>query len=149
MQSFWLFGAKLSVVASELETNANFDMIEGLFPPGSQSPLHIHAHYSETIYVLEGRVSIYTPQGLTSLEVGDTYIIPKNVPHAIVNESETETFRALAVAAPSGFAKLIRAVGFEITDDQPTPGGNHDMQLAVQVMEEIGDKILGPPGARP
>ena len=146
--SFWLFGSKLSILEREENTESEFDLIEGLFLPASQSPVHVHSKYTETFYVLAGEVTIYTPGQATVLQVGETFLIPKNVPHSIGNNSDEEPFTALCITTPSGFAKLIRSVGFEVSDENP-PERPHDMVLAAQICDEIGDIILGPPGARP
>jgi len=149
--SYWLFGSKLTVLEKEETTDSEFDLIEGLFLPGAIAPLHVHAKYSETFYLLEGEATIYVPGQTIELKAGDTYYIPKNVPHTIINNSDTHAFRALCVANPGGFAKLISAVGFEDPDENniTPPEGKHDMELAMKICAEIGDTILGPPGARP
>jgi hypothetical protein len=49
----------------------------------------------------------------------------------------------LVVAAPSSFARLIAAVG--TLDETAAP----DMALFERLSAEIGDEILGPPGALP
>lgn len=148
--SFWFFGSKLTILKSEKETGSAFDLIEGLFLPGSESPLHVHANYSETFYVLEGEVTIYTPGNETVLRGGESFTIPKNVPHSIINNSKEKSFKALCVTAPSAFAQLIRTVGITATEEEFTPPAqNQDMELAGKTLVEIGDAILGPPGARP
>lgn len=147
--SFWLFGSNLSIIESEENTDSNYDLIEGFFPPGSETPLHVHSRYSETLYVLEGEVTIYTPGKTNVLSPGNSHHIPMNTPHTIVNNSKTEPFRALAIASPSGFAKFIRTVGIQGSVNEAPPEKANDMELALKVLEEIGDTNIGPPGARP
>lgn len=146
---FWLFGSKLSILKSEEETEGQFDLVEGLFLPSSQSPLHIHTKYSETFYVLEGEVTIFTPGHQHILKAGESFMIPRNIPHSIANNSSENPFRALCITAPSGFGKLIREVGFEVAENENPPEKLHDMELADRILDEIGDKIIGPPGALP
>ncbi|GLU57420.1 hypothetical protein Dfri01_68810 [Dyadobacter frigoris] len=136
------------ILMSEKETASQYDLIEGTFPPGAQSPLHVHANYSETIIVLEGQVTIYMPGQQHSLKAGESHFITRDVVHCVVNQSETSPFKAIVVASPSGFARLIRSVGI-CENGTNEPQQSFDMQLAAQVMAEIGDTILGPPGARP
>ncbi|WCT13275.1 cupin domain-containing protein [Mucilaginibacter jinjuensis] len=148
-KTYWLFGSQQQILSSELDTNAHYDLIEGLFPPGTQSPLHVHANYTETIIVLEGEAIIFTPGNERILKQGQSFFIPRNVPHAIVNNSASESFKALAIASPSGFAHLIRSVGIPDAGFNECPAQAHDMQVAMQIMINLGDTILGPPGARP
>jgi hypothetical protein len=56
--------------------------------------------------------------------------------------------RALAIASPSGFARLIMGAGAPDTGSAP-PAGPPDMALYARIEREIGDETLGPPGARP
>lgn len=146
---YWLFGSKQRILKSEQETESHYDLIEGTFAPGAQLPLHVHANYTETLIVLEGEASVYIPGEEFHLSAGESHFIPKNVPHAIVNSSESKPFKALVIAAPSGFARLIRGIGIPTDSADQEPKFSHDMQLAKEIMAEIGDTILGPPGARP
>jgi len=148
-RSYWLFGSKQQILMNGGNTNNLYDLIEGAFPPGAQSPLHIHSRYSETIIVLEGEVGIFTPGEHHVLKAGDTDFIPANIPHAVVNESASLPFKAMCIASPSGFAELISSVGIEAGEEMIAPNTPHDMQKAMEVMAKIGDRILGPPGARP
>lgn len=36
-QSFWFFGSRLTIVADHTTTGGQYDLIEGYFPPGSQT----------------------------------------------------------------------------------------------------------------
>ncbi|WP_407883851.1 hypothetical protein [Scytonema sp. NUACC26] len=51
--------------------------------------------------------------------------------------------RNLVVAAPSGFARLIEAVGTQDVTEAA------DMALFERIATEIGDELLGPPGTLP
>ncbi|ASK31194.1 cupin [Chryseobacterium sp. T16E-39] len=148
-KQYWLFGAKVSVLEHGENTESRFDWIEGNFSVGSQSPLHVHTKYSETFYVLDGEALVVTPGVEKILKSGDSYFIAANTPHAIINTSSDQELKALVVASPSGFAKLIHSAGIEVVDGELTQQKPHDMKLVEELLVEIGDEILGPPGARP
>ncbi|WP_199317108.1 hypothetical protein [Chroococcidiopsis sp [FACHB-1243]] len=57
-QSFWFFGSYLTILADRTTTGGQYDLIEGYFPPGSQTPPHRHTRYLEQLYVLEGEFTI-------------------------------------------------------------------------------------------
>ncbi len=48
-QSFWFFGSRLNIIADHTTTRGQYDLIEGYFPPGTQTPHHRHTCYSEQL----------------------------------------------------------------------------------------------------
>ena len=146
--TYWLFGTHLTILADEQQTSSHYDLIKGRFPPGTQTPLHLHARYDEAIYVLEGAFTLFTDSQTITLSPGEQLLIPQNTPH-VVMASNQPINRALTVASPSGFGKLIRTVGIPSTQDSLPPDMPNDMGLFLQLSEESGDLILGAPGARP
>jgi quercetin dioxygenase-like cupin family protein len=55
----WLFGARLSVLAGQANTGGRYDLVEGWFFPGAQTPPHRHGAYSEQVYVLDGAFTVW------------------------------------------------------------------------------------------
>ncbi len=141
-QSFWLFGSCLNIIADRTTTKGLYDLIEGYFPPGTQTPLHRHMRYSEQLYVLEGEFTVWAGENKFVLSASESFLISPCTPHAIGVFSDRPA-RGLVVAAPSSFARLIAAVG--TLDETAAP----DMALFERLSAEIGDEILGPPGALP
>ncbi|MEH1973178.1 MAG: cupin domain-containing protein [Nostoc sp.] len=141
-QSLWLFGTRLNIIADHTTTGGQYDLIEGYFPPGTQTPPHRHTRYSEQLYVLEGEFTVWAAENKVVLNAGESFLIPAGTPHVVAALSDRPT-RGLVVAAPSGFARLIAAVGTQDETEAP------DMALFDRISTEIGDEILGPPGALP
>lgn len=141
-QSLWLFGTRLNIIADHTTTGGQYDLIEGYFLPGTQTPPHRHTRYSEQLYVLEGEFTVWAGENKVVLNAGESFLIPAGTPHVVAALSD-QPARGLVVAAPSGFARLIAAVG---TVDETEAS---DMALFDRISTEIGDEILGPPGALP
>jgi quercetin dioxygenase-like cupin family protein len=141
-QSFWFFGSRLSIIADRTTTGGQYDLIEGYFPPGSQTPPHRHTRYSEQLYVLEGEFTIWAGENKVVLGTGESFFIPIGTTHVVAALSGKPA-RGLVIAAPSAFAQLIAAVG---TQDETTAS---DIALFERMSAEIGDEILGPPGTLP
>ena len=145
---YWLFGAHLRILLDEQQTHATYDLIEGFFPEGTQTPLHLHTKYDELIYILEGAFTLYTHNGMVTLSAGEHILVPRNTPHVMAASSKSAN-RALYIASPSGFAKLLRLVGIpDLTQGLP-PGQPNDMGLFIELSKESGDIILGSIGALP
>lgn len=141
-QSLWFFGNRFNIIADHTTTGGQYDLIEGYFPPGTQTPLHCHTRYSEQVYVLEGEFTAWAGEGKVVLNAGESFLISPGIPHTIAVLSD-QPDRLLVVAAPSAFARLITTTG--TLDQTETP----DMALIERISAEIGDEILGPPGALP
>ncbi|CAA9576103.1 hypothetical protein AVDCRST_MAG81-2260 [uncultured Synechococcales cyanobacterium] len=141
-QSFWFFGTHLTIVADHTTTGGKYDLIEGYFPPGTQTPPHRHAHYSEQLYVLEGEFTVWAGENKVVLSPGESFLISPGTPHVVAVLSD-QPARGLVVAAPSAFARLIAAAG-RVDETEPP-----DMALFERISTEIGDELLGAPGDLP
>lgn len=141
-QSLWFLGAHFRIIADHTTTGGQYDLIEVYFPPGRQTPLHRHTRYSEQVYVLEGEFTAWAGEHKAVLRTGDSFLIPTGIPHTVAALSD-QPARVLVVAAPSGFARLIATTGTLTEAETP------DMALIERIAAEIGDEILGPPGALP
>jgi quercetin dioxygenase-like cupin family protein len=141
-QYFWFFGSCLTILADRTTTGGQYDLIEGYFPPGSQTPTHRHTRYSEQIYVLEGEFTVWTDAKKIVITTGENFLIPVGTPHVVAAFGD-QPARGLTIAAPSAFARLIAAVGTQNKTDIP------NMELFDRISVEIGDEILGSPGTLP
>lgn len=142
MQSFWFFGSYLTILADRTTTGGQYDLIEGYFPPGSQTPPHRHTRYLEQLYVLEGEFTIWSGENKVVISTGENFLIPVGTPHVVAAIGD-QPARGLILAAPSAFARLIEATGTQNKAETP------DMALFDRISAEIGDEILGPPGTLP
>ncbi|KAF3888475.1 MULTISPECIES: cupin domain-containing protein [Nostocales] len=141
-QSFWLFGSCMRILADAATTAGQYDLVEEYILPGSQTPPHLHTRYSQQMYVLEGEVTVWAGDKKVVLSAGENLLIPIGTPH-MVAVFGTKPARNLVINAPSGPARLIEAVGTQNETETP------DMELLLKISAELGDEILGSPGALP
>jgi quercetin dioxygenase-like cupin family protein len=141
-QSFWLFGSYLTILADHTTTGGDYDLIEGYFPPGSQTPPHRHTRYLEQLYVLSGEFTVWAGENKVVLKAGETFVIPIGIPHVVAAIGEKPA-RGLVVAAPSALARLIATTGTLSKTETP------NIELFERISAEIGDEILGLPGTLP
>lgn len=141
-QPLWLFGTRVRIVTDHTTTDGRYDLVEGYFSPGMQTPLHRHTRYSEELYVTEGEFTVWAGERKAVLTAGQNFYIAPGIPHTIGVFTDRPA-RGLVVASPSSFARLIAAVG--TVDEADTP----DMALFERLSAEIGDEFLGPPGTLP
>jgi quercetin dioxygenase-like cupin family protein len=147
-KSYWLGGTRLSVVAGPEATEGRYDLVEGWFPAGTQIPPHLHARYSEQLYVLEGTFTVWVGRRRAVLRAGDGVFIPRGTAHA-VHATGAGPGRALVVASPSGFGRLVTEVGTLDDGTGVPPFAPTELDRFQRVSAELGDELLGPPGALP
>jgi hypothetical protein len=95
--------ARITILTTGAETDGRHDLVDSVFPAGSATPLHLHTHYEERVYVISGSLA--------------------------------------------GFAELVARTG---TPGQlVTPETQPDFDRFMAVTTELGDAVLGPPGATP
>jgi uncharacterized RmlC-like cupin family protein len=98
--------------------------------------------------VLDGEFTVWTGGREAVLRPGDSLIIPAGTAHVVAATSGGPA-RALVIASPSGFARLITEVGTPVGGDGMPPSALPDLEPFLRVSAELGDEILGPPGALP
>jgi quercetin dioxygenase-like cupin family protein len=115
---------------------------------GDKPPLHVHHREDETFYVLDGRLTLHTPDATVALEAGQAFVAPRGVPH--VYRVESETARWLALCTPAGFDEFVREVGAPAAEDTlPPEGREHDAARLGEIAARYDIELLGAPGAMP
>jgi quercetin dioxygenase-like cupin family protein len=145
---YWFFGTHLRLLTDEHQSSFGYDLIEGRFPPGTETHLHLHTRYDELIYVLEGTFTVYTHDGKATLTPGEHIFGPRNTPHAVAGTGHAAN-RSLTITSPGGLANLVRTVGIPDLAEGIPPKHANDVGLFLALTHETGDVILGTPGARP
>jgi len=144
--TFWVAGTHVTILADQQVTDGRYDLIEGYFAPGVETPLHRHNAYSEQIFALSGEFTVRTQDGTVVLKPGDSCFILQGAVHSVA-ASATEPSRGLVVSSPSGFARLIREAGSVATDTSSPPEfTDSNFELLDRASRAIGDEVLGPPG---
>src|SRR2546423_13874287 len=72
------------------------------FGPGVSAPWHMPPGAQETLYALEGNLTVEIEgRGLSGVKLGEAVIIPGDVPHLARNDSTQTAARALVVHSRS------------------------------------------------
>jgi mannose-6-phosphate isomerase-like protein (cupin superfamily) len=103
------------------QTAGAYYLCEAIFAPESGSPLHIHHHEDEVIYVLEGAIDIRLDSETLHAPTGGVIHLPKNIPHAIYNPLKTP-LKVMVYAIPGGlegfFNEVEAALGSDSLNDE-------------------------------
>lgn len=76
-------------------------LCEAEFAPETGSPLHIHHHEDEGLYVLDGAIDIRLDNENLHVPAGGIVHLPKKVPHALHNPLKT-LLKIIVCAIPGG-----------------------------------------------
>jgi quercetin dioxygenase-like cupin family protein len=79
-----------------------------LDPAGTGVPPHVHPTQDEFIYVLDGTYTLYLDGEWTTAGPGDLVRMPRGVPHAYYNRSESDARSVFWVSPGGKLANLFR-----------------------------------------
>ena len=83
------------------DTNGALAMFEFTVPPAARMPLpHFHKHYDETIYGVEGTLTLTVEGKTVDLAPGESCFVPRGTVHGFNNLKPTHV-KALAVITPA------------------------------------------------
>lgn len=117
------------------DTGGHMSLTEIMVPPRSAGPpLHKH-DFDEAFYVLEGQLVFQLEDALVTKGAGDVFFAPRNVGHALANQTEAPA-RYVLVCTPAGFERHWARIAADAMGIEPP-------QWALQPTREV--TVLGPP----
>jgi quercetin dioxygenase-like cupin family protein len=113
------------------EVGGAYAIVEGLLPPLSGPPLHIHENEDEILQILEGSLR-FEYEGETFDAVAGTFVvIRKGARHTWRNITDT-TARALAIFSPAGAEGMFAAFA------------GRPIEKLEEIAREYGCRFVGP-----
>src|SRR5579863_6262958 len=145
-ETFWAFGAYVTVKASAETTGGRAAVFELLATQGAGSPLHVHHNEDEWFYVLEGDLTFWVGGKVIRAGAGGFVYGPRGIQHTFLVNSPLSRF--LLVTEPGDFSDFLRAMSQPALTPTPppTPSEPPDMELIIATAAKYGIEVLGPPG---
>lgn len=124
------------IKVSSKDTNGSLSIFEYSGFEKGGPPLHIHPNQDEIFFIVQGEYIFKVGDDTYQLNAGDTIFLPRNIPHAFAQL--TETGKMFFLFQPSGkMDDFFRVLGSLNSAPSPEQGAkifsDHDM------------KIVGPP----
>lgn len=133
-------GVTLNLLDSKIssaDTNGVMAVFEqNGFTPLGGPPLHIHTHQDEYFYIINGDYLFQVGEDKFQMKPGDTIFLPKNVPHAFIQLSETG--KVLVSYFPAGKMEGF----FKTTDSWTAPPSAETIAKTFKDHEML---VVGPP----
>lgn len=144
----WAMGSLFERLASSQETAGAFGLSLVTQPPGTATPLHVHAQEAEAFYVLEGTLIYRAGEEFHRLVAGSFIYLPQGVPHAF-RVTGTSPVRFLGLVVPGGLFGLYDEVGMPAWERRlPGPDGqplDQESRRWNEIGPRYGLRVIGPP----
>jgi quercetin dioxygenase-like cupin family protein len=130
-------------VAGE-QTESRLSQVHLVEQRGAAPPVHLHHNADETLYVIDGDVSVFLGDERIEAGPGAFVFVPKGAVHTwLVRSQQAELFLSLA---PAGLEGFFAEVGVPAVPGEPSPGPmDVDPQDMNRRAEPYGVEFLGPP----
>ena len=127
----------LDVKVSGKDTDGDLAIFEQTsLSQGRGTPLHVHTSQDEIFYIIEGAYYFQVGDEKYHMAVGDSIFLPRNVPHAWTQKSETG--KMTVILQPAGKLEdfFVTMAGL---DHEPTP------KEIERIFEKNDMTVIGPP----
>lgn len=81
------------------------------FVAGSSNAEHTHPNAEEVVYVLEGEVTHTLGDQRVTLRAGDVIVVPRDVPHRLINESGADMRAIIVFSSPDRLFVPVEGAG--------------------------------------
>ena len=125
--------ARITVLVAGEETAGRCGLVQTVEERGGFAPRHLHRLEDETLYVLEGSLSVWVSGEWVEVPAGTAMFLPRGAEHAFV--TATEKARVLSFFAPAGFERFYREMAAT---------GPLDVERLVTIAARYGCEITGP-----
>jgi quercetin dioxygenase-like cupin family protein len=125
--------ARITVLVAGEETAGRCGLVQTVEERGAKPPRHLHHREDETLYVIEGSLSVWISGEWVEVPAGTAVFLPRGAEHAFV--AVTEKARVLSFFAPAGFERFYREMAAT---------GPLDVERLVTIAARYGCEITGP-----
>jgi quercetin dioxygenase-like cupin family protein len=144
-QPLWFLGTLARILLDGTQTGGAFAVFEVTLPKGASPPLHSHPQ-DESLYVLDGEVTVWVEDEPRHCRTGAIAFAPGGTAHSFHVESDTA--RMLVLSTPAGIEDYVRALAEPATWPwlQPPSDGPRVSAERIEAVESaLGVVRHGPP----
>jgi mannose-6-phosphate isomerase-like protein (cupin superfamily) len=139
---FVLAGVRMKRHLSSEQTNNSFCMFENRSNGPSRTPIHIHAHEDETLFILEGEMSAIISGEENSVRAGESIFLPRGVAHQLAND-RGEPAHYLLLCTPGAFEGFVAEGGHALVPGELIhPPSSEDVERMKAAAPRFGITLL-------
>jgi quercetin dioxygenase-like cupin family protein len=142
---YWGPGTVMTFLITGKDTGGAFFMAEMSVPPGGGPPPHIHHREDESLYLLEGTLTVQVGGKTLAASAGDVAFLPRGIVHSFKNSGDVNA-RALVVITPAGLENYFAEVFDRAVDRTaaPPPPSKELIARALAASPRYGMELLPP-----
>ncbi len=140
---FWYDGGLMTMKARPPQTGGSISIVEVWVPQAKATPLHLHPDSEETIFVLDGEISLHVDGTNHDFTTGATWTILRGTPHAFAVRSPES--HLLVMFTPGGGEEFFIAAGEPAVRRALPPDADPDFARYHAAAAKTGLVLLGPP----
>ncbi len=135
-------GVRAATLLSSRESDGRLFVFHYEAPPGFAGPaLHRHADVDETLYVLEGRITVQADDERHEVEAGQVVFLPRGTVHGFANATDAPA-AFVGVVNPAGqIEEMLAEIGRYLAESR----GQADPKRIAEINTRYGAEVLGSP----
>jgi mannose-6-phosphate isomerase-like protein (cupin superfamily) len=139
VETYFFAGGLTSILIDGAQTGGRFSLHRTEQASGGATPPHVHDREDETVFVLAGELTVETNGRSMSLREGQTYLLPRGVPHRLSNRGAADV-AYIVFCTPAGFDDFVRQAGTRVVGASPgaRPMSAAEAARLIEVMERFG-----------
>lgn len=141
-KEFVLAGVVMKRLLSGQQTAGQFCLLENRSGGNTRTPIHVHAWDDETIYVIEGELTVMIEGRARRLTAGTSVFLPRRIPHQLMNVSGRPC-RYILIGTPALFERFLEEAGHELrTDGVLVPPTSEEIERLREASPRFGITLL-------
>jgi quercetin dioxygenase-like cupin family protein len=142
----WFLGGRAMIKVTGERSGGRVAQVEVQNQYGFAPPWHTHHREDETMFVLDGEITVFVGEAQFTASKGGLAYLPQNIKHTYVVRSQQA--RLLVTIAPAGFERFYSDIGVPVVPNEPEPPPLiPDPVTFAKRAAMYGIEIVGPPPA--
>jgi quercetin dioxygenase-like cupin family protein len=138
---YWVRGNRFVFKVTGSETGGRFAVVETELVPGAEAPTHVHHDTDESLYVVEGGITLEV--GAERVDAGPGWFgfLPHGVPHRY-RPHEPGPVRVLWFLQPAGFERMWIETGVAFEEGVPPAPSPPNLPAMREIGRRYGTEFL-------